>query len=115
MRGRGYGRVGAITGQGDNRDGSTVRRGVYSGEGWFGGVLQGEWLSKEESCGEGSTVVGAHQTGEYILDDISPLFTTESASRNLFIRSPMRRDRQVTDSPELIWRVCESPLTPHRL
>ena len=34
MRGRGYGRVGAITGQGDNRDGSTVRRGVYSGEGW---------------------------------------------------------------------------------
>jgi len=35
--------VGATSRQGDNRDGSTVGRGVYSVEGWLG---------LEEFCGE---------------------------------------------------------------
>jgi len=66
---------------------------------------EGWRLSEEESCGEGSTVVGAQLGEQYILGEISPLLTTEFASGNFFIRSAMRRSRQVADSPNLIWRV----------
>jgi len=68
--------------------------GEYSG--WVGNHLkkfcrEGGRLSKDESCDEGSAVIGAQQRGESILYHISPLFTTEPASGNLFIRLAMRR------------------------
>jgi len=116
VRRRRFSWVGATAGRGVNRDGSTAGRKVYSGEGrWpFGGVLLEGRLSEEESCGEGSTVVGTQLGGQYIWDNISPLFTTDHVSGNLCFRSATRQGRQEADFPNLIWRVKTQPTSTAR-